>query len=303
MKMVIHLWTTTARIITYYCDEIDRYFTAMETCRYYVAQKRRYCKFKLLNAHDGYCSIHNTAGSGASERIPCPIDGRHLIYKRDLDKHLLKCSRVLEDQFTLNQPLTNQSCNRILCSTNDDDDDEHAKNVSGDEIIGELEVNLWRIKLLHGRSELIRIIQSKYTSFSTPDDAPFCHERWSTPVERCFTEMTSCDWEHRSTIDKHCLQNASLLELLRSIHLHPDALKPRLYVELGCGKAGLTRWLIYLMNPPDEGDEDDHDKFAQSTQQSVFLLLDCAPLKHKQESRQDVQSKIPSSCIVRLRWG
>jgi hypothetical protein len=229
-----------------------------------------------------------------------------LIYKKDLDKHLPKCSRVLEDQFTLNQPLTNQSCNRILCSANDDDD-EHAKDVSGDgtydEIIGELEVSLWRMKLLHGRSEMIRIIQCIHPSFSAPDyDVPCYQERWSTPVERCFTEMTSCDWEHRSTVDKHCLQNASLLELMRSIHLHPDALKPRLYVELGCGKAGLTRWLIYLMNPPDEGIEDGHDKSAQSTEQSVFLLLDCAPLKHKQESRQDVQSKIPSSSIVRLRW-
>lgn len=270
-----------------------------------MAQKKRYCKFKLLNAHDEYCSIHNTTGSGASERIPCPIDGRHLIYKRDLNKHLPKCSRVLEDQFTLNQPLTNQSCNRILCSTNDDDG--HAKDVSGDssydEVIGELEVSLWRMKLLHGRSELIRIIQCIHPSFSAPDDAPSGYKRWSIPVERCFTEMTSCDWEHRLTVDKHCLQNASLLELLMSIHLHPDALKPRLYVELGCGKAGLTRWLIYLMNPPAEDDEDGHNKFDQLTDHSVFLLLDCAPLKHKQESRQDVQSKIPSSCIVRLRWG
>ena len=49
------------------------------------------------------------------------------------------------EYFALNQPFTNQTCNRILCSTNDDD--EHAKNVSGDEIIGELEVNLWRVKL------------------------------------------------------------------------------------------------------------------------------------------------------------
>jgi len=162
---------------------------------------------------------------------------------------------------------------------------------------------MWRSKLLRGRSELIKLIQGIHPSFTPPDDGPCCHERWSVPVERCFTEMTCTDWEHRLAVDKHCLQNASLLEALRSIHLHPDTLKPRLYVELGCGKAGLTRWLIYLMNPHGGDDvKDGHDQSAMTDHSSVFLLLDCAPLKHKQEARKDVQSKIPASCIVRLRW-
>jgi tRNA:m4X modification enzyme len=99
--------------------------------------------------------------------------------------------------------------------------------------------------------------------------------------------MTSHSWESRLEIDKHNLQNACLLEVLKSTGLAPASDHSRVFVELGCGKAGLTRWLIYSM----EGGEDS----------SVFLLMDYEARRNKQENRKDLKSKVSSQSVVRLR--
>ena len=257
--------------------------TKMATCKYWVASRQRYCKFDVGKDSDDYCPIHNT-GSGEKERIPCPIDPKHMIFKKDVERHIPKCSKALEDIFTARQPFTNRGCNLApSCG-------EAAVPID-DTYVDETEMTFWREKLAGAKPKLADLIRARMPSFTLSDEAVSFQQRWSASVEECVTEMTDGTWDTRMEIDKHNLQNACLLEVLKTHQLAPSPEKPRLYVELGCGKAGLTRWLIYSM----EGG------ISEPTESPVFLLLDYEARRYKQENKKDLLSKISASSVVRLR--
>lgn len=51
------------------------------TCHYFIKQKNRYCKQKVKNIGDEYCTHHHNLNASADDshhhhhhRIPCPLD-------------------------------------------------------------------------------------------------------------------------------------------------------------------------------------------------------------------------------------
>ena len=245
--------------------------TKIATCNYWVASKNRYCKFDVVSSSDGkFCAVHNT-GSGSSERIPCPVDPRHMIYKRDTEKHVKKCSKMVQVYFEENQPLRRVGCN--LVST-------PAGTLSGEvaPAISDPRVNELTEILQPVEEDLLRRIRAHIPEFSpstTPDG----------------DDLTLKDNSQEASVDdltKHELQNAALLKILQETNLAPRTDFARLYAELGCGKAGLTRWLIDSL--PERG-----------SPESVFLLVDCEARRHKKENRKDLMEKVSPSSVVRLR--
>jgi tRNA:m4X modification enzyme len=258
------------------------------TCKYWVASRQRFCKFATGKDSSEFCPMHNT-GSGANERVPCPVDPNHLVLKRDLDKHVLRCNKVAEDIFSSRQPFTLKGCNSIDISS----DAPGTEPSNQDEQMSVTEIENWRTKLSSARESLTATIRAKFPNFSLTEEDEQFSAPWSDEVTACSKDVTGHDWETRDQIDKHNLQNACLLAMLNAADLAPKQKDHSVFVELGCGKAGLTRWLIHSL-PERDPDIPEYD-------QPVFLLLDYEARRCKNENKKDAKSRIPSGNIVRLR--
>ncbi|CAG9463823.1 unnamed protein product [Pedinophyceae sp. YPF-701] len=67
-------------------------------CKFYVEEKKRYCKLQAGVGKD-YCGVHARDVLGTDEeRVPCPIDPRHDVAKRDLAWHVKRCPAALQRQ-------------------------------------------------------------------------------------------------------------------------------------------------------------------------------------------------------------
>lgn len=81
-------------------------------CQLYLPKKRRYCRFECISGYS-FCGHHlNCRQEDAdSERIPCPLDPTHSIFKRELKKHLRICPRVKEEAAEAALPCFKRDCN------------------------------------------------------------------------------------------------------------------------------------------------------------------------------------------------
>eukprot|EP00729_Bicosta_minor_P010593 gene10593-7272_t len=65
-------------------------------CNFWAKSKNRFCRFQL-KAGSRFCPQHQaidgTAGT-REERIPCPLDPKHTVYKHKLAGHLKKCNKA-----------------------------------------------------------------------------------------------------------------------------------------------------------------------------------------------------------------
>ena len=255
------------------------------TCQFWVASRQRYCKFALAKDSNEFCPIHNT-GSGDGERIPCPADPSHMVLKRDVEKHLLRCNKVLEDRFAAHQPFTLTDCNIVRCN-------QQSISSTVEKMIPQEEIEDWRSKLQNAKTQLV----SRINAFGKGKvGTPECEQRapvWSQTVTDCAVHITDFDYESREKIDKHNLQNACLLQVISENGLSPMREDKTVFIELGCGKAGLTRWLIHSL--PDEADSVSVEK------QPIFMLLDYEARRNKNENKKEVRSKLSPLNIIRLR--
>jgi tRNA:m4X modification enzyme len=249
-----------------------------ETCKYWVQHKRRYCKFEVPRANtDGLCAVHSV-GEGDKERIPCPVDPRHMIFRVDTEKHVRKCSLVVDQGYSTNQPFIVPNCNYMLES-----DPTPSTDVPPRDFL--LTVD----HLTKSCEEIARRIREIVPDFLLHSpDAPLIGSGHSA-ISRSLTPLLVRGPDEEGT--KHDVQNAAILDTLCSVGLRPSRTTPRLYVELGCGKAGLTRWLMHSI-PKHEQDTDTS---------SVFVLLDYEARRNKAENRTDLQGVVSPESVVRLR--
>ncbi|XP_061402159.1 tRNA:m(4)X modification enzyme TRM13 homolog [Musca vetustissima] len=78
--------------------DIPQTTTGEKTCKHWVQRKKRFCKMTVAKGKE-YCGEHAPAvklEAGQSpedqDRIPCPLDGKHTVYKKNLNKHLKICN-------------------------------------------------------------------------------------------------------------------------------------------------------------------------------------------------------------------
>ena len=89
---------------------------ASTSCALWLPKKRRYCNFAPVTGFS-YCGHHlasrgDTQGAKGQERIPCPLDGRHSIFAKDLQRHLKVCPRAKEIALQESQPYFQRDANR-----------------------------------------------------------------------------------------------------------------------------------------------------------------------------------------------
>jgi hypothetical protein len=63
-------------------------------CMFWKTHQRRYCGMERVDGAN-FCGVHVNDGDfgAAGERIPCPLDPSHSIYKKNLQTHLKICNR------------------------------------------------------------------------------------------------------------------------------------------------------------------------------------------------------------------
>ena len=85
-------------------------------CHLYLPKKGRYCSFDVISGYN-YCGHHLAArapsdvASAGSERIPCPLDGSHSIFAKDLQRHLKVCPRAKDAAAEAALPCFRRDCN------------------------------------------------------------------------------------------------------------------------------------------------------------------------------------------------
>lgn len=69
----------------------------VKTCKHFVTRKKRFCKMTVAKGKE-YCGEHEPPKQDTEEelseadRIPCPLDGKHSVFRRNLQKHLKICN-------------------------------------------------------------------------------------------------------------------------------------------------------------------------------------------------------------------
>lgn len=86
------------------------------SCALWLPKKKRFCNFAPVTGFS-YCGHHlasrgDTQGAKGQERIPCPLDGCHSIYAKDLQRHLKVCPRAKEIALLEAQPYFQRDANR-----------------------------------------------------------------------------------------------------------------------------------------------------------------------------------------------
>lgn len=199
----------------------------IKTCAHWVKRKKRFCKMTVAKGKE-YCGEHepavktdgNEESSTDSERIPCPLDGKHTIYKKNLRKHLKICNaRPSENLPEYIQKNVNAG------ESEEDQTQEDLKNIK----LNELED-----KEFYGVIDKVKELYKKYVENKI--EKLECHHK-------CMDEELSKE-EYGKESRKHLVQAAALLGILEKEQKIENSTS---FVEFGAGKGQLAFYLAKLL--------------------------------------------------------
>ncbi|XP_055902564.1 tRNA:m(4)X modification enzyme TRM13 homolog [Eupeodes corollae] len=202
---------------------------AEPTCKHFVKRKKRFCKMTVAKGKE-YCGEHepqiedtNIDGSeeAASQngRIPCPLDSKHSVYKKNLRKHLKICNA---------RPLENVPP-YIVRGVNCGDDGESESPSSACPKLNEVP------------SEKLKAIIDKVKElFTNYVDGQIIEMKHSHDVLKAELANEEYGFETR----KHLIQTSSLLGCLDDSGFFK---KSTSFIEFGAGKGHLSYWLAQAL--------------------------------------------------------
>lgn len=184
-------------------------------CQHWVERKKRFCKMSVGNGKK-FCGEHSITSESdlSNSRIPCPLDPKHTIETKNLEKHLKKCNakppEVLPNYITKNYNLGIP------------DDDNQTNEMFRLQDVPE--------KDLKETSELVEKLFKEFIDGK---------------IETNFKDHSALKSElsNESYGDdkmKHLLQTSSILGIMEN----EEFFQPKTcFIEYGAGKAALTFWL------------------------------------------------------------
>lgn len=195
-----------------------------QQCEFYLEKKKRRCRMQR-KADQKYCSEHmylevkpemDDDKTAEAKRIPCPHDGRHTVWAKDLEKHLKKCRAVVvlpEDPwFTkdINVNLKSGENQRVQEEPEKDQDKTtNTTSLSDSELFGKYIPILSKLNY-----PVLTLSVSKHAGLDNRLD--------------------------QVQIKKHAIQQSSLIGNLKRLKLLHGS---NTYMEFGCGKAELSRFV------------------------------------------------------------
>lgn len=195
-----------------------------QTCKHFVTRKKRFCKMTVAKGKE-YCGEHEPPKQETAEemteadRIPCPLDGKHSVYRKNLQKHLKICNaREKTDLPEYIQQGINAG------SDCEDEPNEKLKlsDIPKDEMDG-----------------LIKKLEELYKLHVDGQILPYKEESHKILEDELKNE------EYGKESKKHLIQTAAILKVLEDEGMVKDDTS---FVEFGAGKGQLSCWLVKLLS-------------------------------------------------------
>ncbi|KAH8311507.1 hypothetical protein KR044_006665 [Drosophila immigrans] len=226
--------------------------TGAENCAHFVQRKKRFCKM-TPNKGSLYCGAHEPPSEESqensdAERIPCPLDPKHTVFKRKLAKHVTICN-ARDQVSTVPYIVKNINAGEELESSSQEqlDSDEKLK-------LHELE-----------DAEFYSVIEKVKQLFAThiADKIEEIHLQHASLEEPLSHE------EYGAETRKHLVQTSALLGILEH---HKQLTNDTSYIEFGAGKGQLAFYLATALD-------------SQELLNSQVVLVDRLSLRHKKDNK------------------
>ncbi|XP_011501388.1 PREDICTED: tRNA:m(4)X modification enzyme TRM13 homolog [Ceratosolen solmsi marchali] len=189
----------------------------VEHCQFYLERKKRYCRM-TVKKDKRFCGEHqsnyNELNKIINERIPCPLDLSHTIYKSKLSKHLKVCNAKVNESI---QPIY------IVKGIN----------------LGKSAISPNEIRLPEIDQSIINIVLNKIEK--SYDKLPEIPEEI---LKHEVLEKELSNPIYGTEAKKHLLQASSLLGHLAQADLINDN---TCFIEFGAGRGKLTYWLVQMI--------------------------------------------------------
>ncbi|CDR41367.1 CYFA0S07e01222g1_1 [Cyberlindnera fabianii] len=220
-------------------------------CEFIIKAKNKRCP--LTRAKDvEFCAEHLKQREG-DKRIACPVDPRHTVWEREVKGHVKRCAAKIEAQKDKPWFMLNHNCNAPV---------EGNKDSAGS------------IELVLEYSKWAEVVNKAHEEFEPLVLEQLHHDGVQERLEEKQNQ-------------KHAIQQSSLIS-----HLDQNGLlsKDLHYIEWGCGKAELSRYLLKSVMHKDHAPAD-------------FLLIDRSPMRMKQDGKmiKDVEDAGQKNKIFRVR--
>ncbi|BFF92996.1 tRNA:m(4)X modification enzyme TRM13 homolog [Drosophila madeirensis] len=233
--------------MTQQVDEADQ----VTTCTYWVPRKKRHCK---MSANKGslFCGAHcpateeSQAVDAAAERIPCPLDPKHTVFKRKLAKHLTICN-AREVASTLPYIVKNINAG------------EELENPEDEETNSKLKLHELEDTEFYSVIDKVRALYEKHVGNSI-EDLHLQHASLEEPLSH---------EEYGQESRKHLVQASALLGILEHDQQLTDSTS---FIEFGAGKGQLAFFLATALE-------------AQHLSHSQVVLIDRMSLRHKKDNK------------------
>lgn len=221
-------------------------------CKHFVKRKKRFCKMTVMKGKE-FCGEHlseapNTSDDITGDRIPCPLDPKHTVYAKNLNKHLKICN---------SKPLAPENVpDYIVAGLNagsDDDEDDASSFEIKLSTVEEQYLNsvIVSVENLYEQSAIATLIEEYYAS----------HETLESELKNPINGQMAL---------KHLTQVSALLGIM----LHYNFLQhDTCYIEFGAGKGQMSYWMVTSA------------KQYKYSRNFLLLIIDRASLRHKQDNK------------------
>jgi Methyltransferase TRM13./U11-48K-like CHHC zinc finger./CCCH zinc finger in TRM13 protein. len=176
-----------------------------DQCHFFIEKKQRRCAMQR-KTNQQFCSEHLMFDDGAvnkGERIPCPLDNKHTVWTKELEKHLKKCNAKPK---SIQEPWFKENLNW---------NHQHPPSSDQNKDIDDKALYTKYIPVL-------RELQFKPLEFKT---------RHHEGLNGRMSELKN---------QKHAIQQSSLIANMKEYGLLNG---DNFYVEFGCGKGELSRFV------------------------------------------------------------
>lgn len=181
-------------------------------CQFFIKLKNRNCSMSR-KAENKFCAEHST--TTIEDRVPCPKDPSHSVWKKNLSKHLKKCNASKDT-------VIREKC--FEENLNAEELDELVLKVVLQDHRDEFMAFIDRINTKYG--EIIKEELQLKDSFETEDS-----------LNSRFEELTN---------QKHIIQQSSIISHLKTHGILSG--DRELILEFGCGKLELSRYVNKFLN-------------------------------------------------------
>ncbi|XP_017856585.1 PREDICTED: tRNA:m(4)X modification enzyme TRM13 homolog [Drosophila arizonae] len=221
-------------------------------CAHWVQRKKRYCKMEPSKG-SLFCGAHEppsegTAENADAERIPCPLDPKHTVFKRKLAKHLTICNA--RDQIS-NLPYIHKNINA-------------GEELDSDNLQDICEYEKLKLHELEDE-EFYRVIDKVKQLYDTHingniEQLQLQHSSLEEPLSHS---------EYGPETRKHLVQTSALLGILEQDQQLVDNTS---FIEFGAGKGQLAFYLATALE-------------SKQLAKSQVVLVDRLSLRHKKDNK------------------